>query len=400
MTPATLLTPTEPIRTEPWTVLAEADVVFVMAPTASNPAPHEWQTHLRHALETLPVDIVGAMRLDHDGRVASMGEHVVHPKGLHSVGKGLEPNRFRFNEEVDAVIGGAIAIRTQALNGFDPTLIRCAADMIEMCLHVRRRGGRVAVSPGVRTTDNSALPTAAGFRTAVNASWGFDPLAPDMDRVRSAHSGTGLLWNIRIHSPQLPFDKYDLRGPMHWKSYQDVEPYRTRADQLAGLVRSLAGTGRIVDVGCGDGLFSWLFARDGAGVIGFDAEPTAIELAGVQATSAGGPCPSFEVADARALPLPNHSVDVVTMLDVVEHLANPASVLHEASRILRPGGALLVSTPEWQHGASSDPVHHGWEFTLPELIRLVEAAAPLSVAQTGRIGGIYRDLVVIARRHP
>ena len=49
--------------------------------------------------------------------------------------------------------------------------------------------------------------------------------------------------------------------------------------------------------------------------------------------------------DAESIPLPDHSVDVITMYDVAEHLRNPKRVFLECKRILKPGGSLLFVTP-------------------------------------------------------
>ncbi len=60
-------------------------------------------------------------------------------------------------------------------------------------------------------------------------------------------------------------------------------------------------------------------------------------------------------ADALNLPFVDGSVDAVVMLDIVEHIADPAAVLAEARRVLRPGGCLVVSVPHRGPLTALDP---------------------------------------------
>lgn len=104
----------------------------------------------------------------------------------------------------------------------------------------------------------------------------------------------------------------------------------------------------LVDVGCGRGEMLVAALAAGAGrAIGVEYAPAAIELARrtLAAHGAEGRAEVHE-ADARALPVESGSADVVTFLDVVEHLA-PTELdvaLREARRVLRAGGRLLVHT--------------------------------------------------------
>jgi ubiquinone/menaquinone biosynthesis C-methylase UbiE len=104
----------------------------------------------------------------------------------------------------------------------------------------------------------------------------------------------------------------------------------------------------VVDIGCGRGELLAAAVEAGARrAVGVEYAPAAIELA--QRTIAAHRIEdraSVLQADARALPLPDAGADLVTLLDVVEHLA-PAeldSALREALRVLRPGGRVLVHT--------------------------------------------------------
>ena len=87
------------------------------------------------------------------------------------------------------------------------------------------------------------------------------------------------------------------------------------------------------------------------------------------------------------------------MLDVIEHLPNPVPVLRECERVLVPGGHLVISTPTWQYGSSSDPVYHVTEYTPWELTQQVQVATEMKVIQTCKIGNPYRDVVIIARKN-
>lgn len=112
------------------------------------------------------------------------------------------------------------------------------------------------------------------------------------------------------------------------------------------LLRRLDAVGaapkRVLDLGCGNGRFLAALAARGAQVIGVDAYAGGLERARERMPSA-----TLIVADITRVPLPDASVDLVAMLDVLEHL-EPEAPLAEARRLLAPGGRLLVSVPAFQ----------------------------------------------------
>ncbi|MGA2011003.1 MAG: class I SAM-dependent methyltransferase [Solirubrobacteraceae bacterium] len=100
---------------------------------------------------------------------------------------------------------------------------------------------------------------------------------------------------------------------------------------------------RVLDVGCAFGYGSAAIGAGGpAGrvVIGVERDPEHLEMARRRF-----PWVTIMDSDAGALPVPDHCVDAVTMLDVIEHIADADRVLAEARRVLGPDGVIVVSVP-------------------------------------------------------
>ncbi len=115
-----------------------------------------------------------------------------------------------------------------------------------------------------------------------------------------------------------------------------------RANYVAERV-SLDGA-RLLDIGCGGGLFAEAMAARGARVTAVDMARTAIEVARLHLHESGHEIDYREAtAEAMADELPG-AFDVVTCLEMLEHVPSPASVVDAVATLVRPGGDVVFST--------------------------------------------------------
>jgi SAM-dependent methyltransferase len=118
----------------------------------------------------------------------------------------------------------------------------------------------------------------------------------------------------------------------------------------AGFVLPLLRPGmRVLDVGCGLGAVTLAFATavHPVHVLGIDPAPGQLARADVVARRRGVSSVDFVAGSADRLPLPDTAVDVVFAHALIERVPDPAHVLAELFRVLRPGGTLALSTSDW-----------------------------------------------------
>lgn len=113
--------------------------------------------------------------------------------------------------------------------------------------------------------------------------------------------------------------------------------HRARYLWVAGR---LAGGARVLDAGCGIGYGAAILAGAGTTVTGIDASAEAVATARRE-------CPAgrFVVGDVLRLPFRDGGFDAAVCLEVIEHVPDPALLVAELARVLRPGGVLFLSTP-------------------------------------------------------
>lgn len=116
------------------------------------------------------------------------------------------------------------------------------------------------------------------------------------------------------------------------------EPYEL-SDRIHGYSSSQGL--KVLDVGCGNGYVLSRYARKGAEVTGADLTGTAVDLSRKRFALDNLPG-TFLETDGETLPFPDNSFDIVCSMGVLHHTANPAPMVREMHRVLKPGGRCIV----------------------------------------------------------
>lgn len=145
-------------------------------------------------------------------------------------------------------------------------------------------------------------------------------------------------WNQHIHDLDISREAPGSPG-----FFADLDQYHF--EKLHHLLRLVNFEGyrgkRVLDVGCGAGTDLVRFARAGAIVSGVDLSAAAVDLARANVAQQGLEADIRE-ADAAHLPYPDGTFDLVFAHGVVQYSADPAGVVGECWRVLKPGGEAIV----------------------------------------------------------
>jgi SAM-dependent methyltransferase len=144
---------------------------------------------------------------------------------------------------------------------------------------------------------------------------------------------------------------------------QIIEGFLTR------ICSSISGQPKILDVGCGTGANLEMLSRFGDAE-GIDISHDALSFCRERGLS------NVRWGEVERIPFENETFDLVTALDVVEHLDDDVGGLKEIYRVLRPGGRALLFVPAFMFlwGVQDDVSHHRRRYTLSNLKKVLEAA--------------------------
>jgi 2-polyprenyl-6-hydroxyphenyl methylase / 3-demethylubiquinone-9 3-methyltransferase len=140
--------------------------------------------------------------------------------------------------------------------------------------------------------------------------------------------------------------KFDAIAHRFWDPAGDFRPLHlinpVRAAYIAGRCE-LKGA-RVLDIGCGGGLLCEALQTRGARVTGIDLAPAMIETARLHAAETGMAI-DYRLLQAEGLAAAEPgSFDVVTCMEMVEHVPEPASIVSAIGALLRPAGTAFIST--------------------------------------------------------
>lgn len=149
-----------------------------------------------------------------------------------------------------------------------------------------------------------------------------------------------------LNADSQELDKFSQLAHRWWdpnsefKPLHDINPLRLEyIDQLA----QLAGK-QVLDVGCGGGILSESMAARGASVTGIDLGEKALKIARLHLLESGQQVDYRLIAvEELAQQSPQH-YDVVTCMEMLEHVPDPASIVKACSQLVKPGGKVFFST--------------------------------------------------------
>ena len=152
---------------------------------------------------------------------------------------------------------------------------------------------------------------------------------------------------IPLNADPAELAKFSALAHRWWDPESEFRPLHQinplRLDWIHALC-GLSGKG-VLDVGCGGGILADSMARKGADVTGIDLATKALRVAQLHALEAGTKGVQYREISVEALAAEQPaSFDVVTCMEMLEHVPDPASVVKACSQLVKPGGWVFFST--------------------------------------------------------
>jgi 2-polyprenyl-6-hydroxyphenyl methylase/3-demethylubiquinone-9 3-methyltransferase len=140
--------------------------------------------------------------------------------------------------------------------------------------------------------------------------------------------------------------KFEKVADLWWDREGEFKPLHDINPLRLGYVRrrtSLSGA-RVLDVGCGGGILSEALAAEGARVTGIDMGEAPLRVARLHMEKTGRRIDYRRTTVERLAAAEPSSFDVVTCMELLEHVPRPASIVRACSRLVKPGGDVFFAT--------------------------------------------------------
>lgn len=131
---------------------------------------------------------------------------------------------------------------------------------------------------------------------------------------------------------------WDPKGPM--KPLHALNPLRLAYVQKQAEIQGK----NVLDIGCGGGLLTESLAIAGAIATGIDMSEAAIQIAQQHATDAALPIHYIQIPTEDFAKTQANTFDVITCMEMLEHVPDPEAIIHAASALVKPGGIVIFST--------------------------------------------------------
>lgn len=154
--------------------------------------------------------------------------------------------------------------------------------------------------------------------------------------------------NTHVNADPAELAKFSELAHRWWDPESEFRPLHQINPLRLGWIDQLTGGlqgKQVLDVGCGGGILADAMARKGAQVLGVDLSTKALKVAQLHALEAQTPNINYREVSAETLAAEQPATyDVVTCMEMLEHVPDPASVVRACSQLVKPGGWVFFST--------------------------------------------------------
>lgn len=151
--------------------------------------------------------------------------------------------------------------------------------------------------------------------------------------------------NVNVDPAEI--DKFSALASRWWDPDSEFKPLHAinplRLDWILSYTGSLAGK-QVLDVGCGGGILSESLAQSGADVTGIDLAERSLKIARLHSLESGVPVKYKMISAEDMADQHPGRFDVVTCMEMLEHVPDPGSIIAACAKLVKPGGWVFFST--------------------------------------------------------